>query len=73
MEGQQTDKRLDLTVQVRLLDDLEEVVVVTQTRMQAAAHRVTQVMKRSGAGKLTCAMVLLMAALVGLIILLLAH
>jgi syntaxin of plants SYP5 len=63
----------ELSLQVRLLDDLDEDVRVTHSRMQAATQRVAAVLKRSGAAKVSCFIFILVAILVFLIVLLVKH
>lgn len=59
----------ELTLHTRLLEELDEEVDVTHSRMRAAHSRLRHVMQKSGGCKSSCLLVLLVAGLVVVIVL----
>ena len=59
----------ELDLHARLLDDLDEDVEVSHSKLRAASKRLRSVMQRSGSFKCTCLIILLGAILVVVIVL----
>ncbi len=59
----------ELDLQARLLDDLDEDVEVSHSKLRAASKRLRSVMQRSGSCKCTCLIILLGAILVVVVVL----
>lgn len=63
----------ELDLQVRLLDDIEDEVQVTRSRLAATGQRIASVVRTSWGCMSMCSVALLIAGLVALIVLLVKH